>query len=183
MNTKVSNHFSSLIMEIEGVIETINKEGAKAFEDGDYSKAKEFMDKGLDLKNLRGELSALQVKWLKYGGSKAPEKQKILKWKKTPRGLRTHEDEYRIPILQALVELGGTSNLRPVIDRVGEIMKPILNKHDYMALKSDPKTPKWRNTTQWVRWHLVEEGLMADDSPTGTWEITSKGRKWLEENT
>jgi hypothetical protein len=93
----------------------------------------------------------------------------------------THEDEYRLPILQALVELGGSSNLHPVIDRVGEIMAPILNKYDYMALKSDPDTPKWRNRAGWVRWHLVEDGLMSADSSIGTWEITARGRKWFQE--
>jgi len=33
----------------------------------------------------------------------------------------------------------------------------------------------------WTRFALVKEGLLADDSPYGVWEITAEGRR-LEEN-
>jgi restriction system protein len=41
-------------------------------------------------------------------------------------------------------------------------------------------TPRWRNTAQWARNSLREEGLIRDDSPRGIWEITDKGRQWLK---
>ena len=40
-------------------------------------------------------------------------------------------------------------------------------------------TPHWRNTAQWVRNDLREEGLIRDDPPRSIWEITEKGRQWL----
>ena len=47
---------------------------------------------------------------------------------------------------------------------------------------TDPKLIRWRNTAQWTRNTMVNEGLLAKDSPWGIWEITEKGRKFYEEN-
>jgi len=39
---------------------------------------------------------------------------------------------------------------------------------------------RWRNTAQWCRHTMVQEGLLKRDSPHGIWEITEKGRQALE---
>jgi hypothetical protein len=39
--------------------------------------------------------------------------------------------------------------------------------------------PRWRNTAQWARNDLREQGLIRDDTPRSVWEITDKGRQWL----
>jgi hypothetical protein len=38
-----------------------------------------------------------------------------------------------------------------------------------------------RNTAQWARNDLREQGLIRDDTPRAIWEITEKGRGWLRE--
>jgi hypothetical protein len=60
-------------------------------------------------------------------------------------------------------------------------------------------TPRGRNTAQWARNCLREEGLIRDDivrlahlchpgavtgqhTPRSIWEITDKGRQWLREH-
>jgi hypothetical protein len=81
-----------------------------------------------------------------------------------------------------LVDLGGRSELHPVLDRGYELMKGRINDYDHSVLPSDGATPRWRNTAQWERNTLREEGLMRDDTPRSIWEITEKGRKWLQEH-
>jgi predicted transcriptional regulator len=39
--------------------------------------------------------------------------------------------------------------------------------------------PRGRNTEQWARNSLREEGLIRDDTPRSIWEITDKGRQWV----
>ncbi len=48
---------------------------------------------------------------------------------------------------------------------------------------ADGKTIRWRNTAQWARNTLREEGLIRDDTPRGIWAISDAGRKWLEAQT
>jgi len=44
----------------------------------------------------------------------------------------------------------------------------------------------WRNTAQWCKNTLMQEGLLKSDSPKGIWEITEKGveylKKWNKDN-
>lgn len=99
---------------------------------------------------------------------------------KYKKGLKTPESAYQRPILEALVELGGSSELHAVLDRVFQKMKDQLNSHDLSPLPSDGITPRWQNTAQWARNALREGGYIRDDSPHGVWEISDKGREWLK---
>lgn len=98
-----------------------------------------------------------------------------------PRGLKTPQEAFRIPTLTALEEFGGRGGVQQVIDRVGELMRAVLNETDRGVL-SDRRSIRWRNTVQWCRWDMVKEGLLASDSPSGIWEITEKGREYLREH-
>jgi hypothetical protein len=68
-----------------------------------------------------------------------------------------------IPNSQVAVELGGRSDLHPVPDRVYGLVKDRLNEHDLAAL-TDGITPRWRNTAQWARNTLREEGPLRRSS-------------------
>ncbi len=60
-------------------------------------------------------------------------------------------------------------------------MKPILKDVDHEPLASDPDMPRWRNSAQWARNTMRQEGLLKDDSPHGTWEISEVGRARITE--
>ncbi len=47
-----------------------------------------------------------------------------------PRGLRTPEEAFRIPILETLIELGGSGHAGEVLDRVESKMNNVLNSYD-----------------------------------------------------
>ncbi|MGQ9584127.1 MAG: winged helix-turn-helix domain-containing protein [Anaerolineae bacterium] len=103
------------------------------------------------------------------------------KRQKVPRGSRTPDEAFQIPILTALNESGGRERTQRVVDRVGELMEAVLRETDYGVL-SDGRTVRWRTTAMWCRWNMVRRGLLVSGSPRGVWEITEKGRQYLREH-
>ncbi len=55
--------------------------------------------------------------------------------KHLPKGLRTPEEKYYLPILESLYELGGRGTVKEVLDKVEEKMRDILNEYDYGILQ------------------------------------------------
>ena len=98
---------------------------------------------------------------------------------KLKKGLRTPEDAFRIPILESIVELEGSAPMSKVLELVEKKMKDKLNGYDYQILSSS-NTIRWRNTAQWCRNTMVQEGLLNSHSPKGIWEITEKGIDYLK---
>jgi nucleotide-binding universal stress UspA family protein len=88
--------------------------------------------------------------------------------------------EYRIAILESLVELGGKEATEQVLRRVKEKLEKmgVLRPEDYRDVPSGSEE-RWRNTARWERFSLVLMGLLRHDSPRGIWEITDAGREWL----
>ncbi len=97
-----------------------------------------------------------------------------------PRGQRTPEPAFRRPILQALVELGGTARIGEVLELVGRRVKDELHPVDHEELASGKGQLRWRNTAQWARNELVKEGLMEPSRQHGEWSISDAGRAHLE---
>ena len=97
------------------------------------------------------------------------------------KGLKTPELAYLRPILEILVELGGSGDANVVLDLLYAKMAPVLNEYDHTPLASDGVTPRWRNTAQWARNNLREQGLIRPDSPRGVWIISETGRAWLRQ--
>jgi len=95
-------------------------------------------------------------------------------------GLRTPESTFVIPILTTLEEFGGAGQVQIVLERVGQILAPLLNEYDRGTLKSDRSRPRWQNTAAFARQSMVDSGLLKKGSPHGTWEITAKGRTHLQ---
>lgn len=98
------------------------------------------------------------------------------------RGRKTPQDAFRLPILQVLVEAGGSMPAGDCLAAVGRIMRERFNETDLEMLPSDPRAVRWRNTAQWSRNDMADEGLM-DRSVHGVWTITPAGRDWLARRT
>jgi hypothetical protein len=96
------------------------------------------------------------------------------------RGLRTAAEDFYLPVLNSLVSRGGSDKVADVLEDVGGKMKQVLKEVDYEPLASDPSNPRWRNTTQWARYSMIQEELLKADSPRGIWEISDKGREYLQ---
>jgi len=185
---EVATAFDIVLEEIENAIEGLNQDGAEAFQKGNYDQARELMEKGSQMTAFRERVNDLQKEWGNIFATITPPRKRRRKrsrkaTKRLERGLRTREDAFRVPVLQALVQLGGSASVTEVMDKVGDLMKRQLNEYDRSSLPSTPGSPRWRNTAQWARNGLVREGLLASDSPRGTWEITEEGERWLATQT
>jgi hypothetical protein len=98
--------------------------------------------------------------------------------KRITRGERTAQAEFRLPILRVLYENGGSGKTVEVLDRVGVIIGSKLTNADRAKLTHGEI--RWRNTAQWERNVMAEEGLLKKNSPRGVWELTDKGIKIAE---
>ncbi len=183
---EVSPAFEILLEEIETIIDRLDQEGAKLFSRSAHKEARLLLDKAESANLFRTKIKELQKEWFSLEAQitrKTPaelQHSRRNKSRRLQRGLRTPEEDYRLPILGALVRLGGKSSSNNVLDQVGKVMGDALNKYDKEHLVSTPSLPRWRNTAQWARNGLVNEGLLSKSSPKGIWEITEAGRKALQ---
>ena len=170
--------FELLLEEIEQVANSLNDAGAEAFKSSQYEGAKRAIDMATRLTDFRDKVKALQEEWKRLTSTS-----KVRRHRRTarlPKGLRTPEEAYRLPILEVLMELGGKAALHQVLKIVETKMAGCLNEYDRQSLPSNPRMPRWQNSAQWCRNTLVKEGLLRDDSHMGIWEISDKGREALK---
>jgi restriction system protein len=184
----VQGAFELLIESLEEEVNGINHTGAAAFERGDYPAVDTMRTRVDAITALREKVLALRNEWehimpppddetTKEDGE--PVSRRDLG--RLPKGMRTPNREFELPILKALAKLGGKARMAEVLDTVGELMKEKLGEADYQPLPSDPDAVRWRNTAQWTRFTLVKQGDMSPDSPRGVWEITEQGRQRVKE--
>ena len=96
------------------------------------------------------------------------------------KGLRTPEPTFFCPILQVLSDLGGSAKRSDIFRLLEHSMRDVLKPIDYQILSSEAEQVRWQNSAQWARNLMVKEGLLQADSPVGIWEITEKGRIFLQ---
>lgn len=165
----------------------IRDEGAEAMKSGAYDTATDVIDFAKQLLAFQEKVSTLADEWEEIENARdaaTPEVQEIVSKKffgKKRKGVITTHDEYCQPLLEVLVEIGGKGPTDEVLDCLGEKMKGTLKPVDYECHKSDEKQIRWRNSAQWARNKMVNtDGRMKKGSRRGIWEISDKGRKWLE---
>lgn len=166
----------------------IRDEGADAMKSGDYNTATEVIDFAKKLLAFQEKVDALSLEWEGLESARdaaTPEVQEIVSKRffgRRKSGEITSMPEFFRPLLESLVDMGGSGKLNDVLDRIGEKMKDQLKPKDWEKHKSPPHQIRWRNTAEWARNHMVNKtGLMKKSSNRGIWEISTKGRKWLEE--
>jgi len=96
-------------------------------------------------------------------------------------GKPTPEREYRIPILEALLEMGGEGRVKKVLEKVEAKMRDRLTSVDYKKTPSGTRV-RWKTYAMWERKNMINDGLLKKDSPYGIWEITDKGRNYLSQS-
>ncbi len=181
--------FDILLEIIEDAVAAVNRDGAAAMESGEYDLVLQHADRGKATTEFHRKVSSLRDEWVANmdsvgGTADDPEEVDRLARKnlgRLPRGVRTPEFSFRQPILEVLLELGGVAPIDEVLGLVEQKIGNELKEVDYQTLPSDPNYVRWRNTAQWARHRMAQEGLLKSDSPSGIWEITEEGRRWLSE--
>lgn len=82
--------------------------------------------------------------------------------------------EYLPVVLEVLASRGGAAPARDVISEVGERLRTKLTETDHQPISSGEV--RWQNRVQFARLRLVEDGLLAKDSPKGIWVLSEAGQ-------
>jgi NADPH:quinone reductase-like Zn-dependent oxidoreductase len=93
----------------------------------------------------------------------------------------TPEAEYQLPVLQALVDLGGSAPIESVLERVEQLMRGVLREVDYEGFERNPRQ-RWNNQARWARQRLADKGQIKPyvKGNRGLWEISEAGRERLQ---
>lgn len=186
--TNVSAAFEMLLEEVDVEIVFQNKLGTRAFEGSDYGAFRKAADYAAQIAAFRNEVVSLRGKWealIQSQQDKRPVKEATgagthrRDLGRAPMGKATPQRAYRQPILQALVEMGGSGRMNEVLARVEQMMRTRLKSLDYEPLPADGML-RWSKSAQWSRNSMAREGLLAD-SPRGIWTISEAGRRALKE--
>lgn len=183
MSHKMINRtFEMLLEQVEESIGNLNERGAGAFRFGDYEGARHLLGDAEGITYFRQKVKALQSEWqaLFYNQNNVlasdPDPASP-----PPRGLRTPEEKFRLPILESLVALNGSGPYEQVLELVEQKLEDVINDYDCESLPGDPKMLRWKNTAIWCRNTLVREELLSPDTLPGTWQISEQGREWVAE--
>lgn len=184
---EVSDAIQILLDELENVIESLDRSGSEAFHARKYEQAREIAALAQKTTEFRSKVTELKQEWKRLTDGAAsviagepPEKPQ---GKEVPKRFRIGphmpQSAFVIPILEALVELGGSASAAEVLRRVYEKVKDNLSELDLKPLPSHPHEPTWHNSAQWCRFKMVKDGLLKSNSSFGVWEITEAGRAEL----
>lgn len=88
------------------------------------------------------------------------------------------QKDFRGPLLQVLLELGGSAHVHELRSILRERMESRLLPGDFDQVSGGVE--RWWNATCWVRHDLVNEGFFREDSPRGVWELSEEGKKLAE---
>ncbi|HXF05414.1 MAG TPA: winged helix-turn-helix domain-containing protein [Blastocatellia bacterium] len=182
MHGDVNEAFEILLNELDAALKDVRERAAAASRQGDYERAQTELARAQQIEKFIADIHAKRQQWQALIGKPRRQREGRGKTKPLPRGQRTPEEAYRLPILRALVAMGGEGTVSAVLERVYQEMEPHLKPIDLKPLPSDAKTPRWRNTAQWARNSMVREGLLRNDSPRGVWAITERGRAYLRQH-
>ena len=165
---------------LEGLEASLNERGAQAFQDGNHGLAEEYLKKVRSLSPLREDVSVLGRKLQALLDKPIPVKAAKPAERQMSHGDRTPLSAYSVPILRALVEMGGRARRPLVMDRVYEQMRDTFTEADLELSSGKTPQPRWQGVLQNCRERMRQDGLIVDGT-RGWWEISDKGRAWLAE--
>jgi len=182
INKEVIPAFDMLLEELERIIPDLNAQGKDLLDKKQYAQAHELINKAESVLAFQGKVIALCDEWVKM---QVPPRRPVEVGQPKPvykakKDERTPQSEFQLPILQVLKELGGRAQLRKVYPELEKKMGDRFTEKDLEATSSNENDICWKNNARWARQILVNEGLMAPDSPRGIWEITPAGREALK---
>ncbi len=90
----------------------------------------------------------------------------------------TPQESFRIPILKALIYLGGSSEEEEIIEFVKKDMKNKLSQSDFDVPEGEDQE-RWKSSLYFETANMIDEGLLSNESTNKKWEIAQKGIDYL----
>lgn len=130
-NVDTKEAFEVLLNELRQALKDAQDAGTRAFQEGRYDDVQAAATRAEEIAGELKKLEALQRQWSTLTqGAKAPKP----KGKRVPRGAKTPQKEFYLPILAALEELGRRGRVQEVLDRVEPMVKDRLRDVDWQML-------------------------------------------------
>jgi len=190
-DNEITKSFDSLIESMEELLPELNQQGSELIEKHRYQDAKETISKAEKVIALQNKLETLKEEWLdlelhslETPSSSDEDKQKVSPEteKKFRSQQHTKTKEYLIPILQALVNLGGSAKRQHIFQELENIMSNQLLENDKNPLPSNPSVTRLQRIATSAGKKLRKEGYITFGPKTGVWEITETGRIYLKDS-
>jgi restriction system protein len=189
LSEDIQNSFITLIKQLDEILPGLNQQASRLIEEQRYPEAGELISKAEKVVSLQTQIKTLQDAWHSLGVSAI--ESALLTEVDSQKEMQTLQKqfraepyssykEFRMPILQALVNLGGRATRQRVLMELEKIMADQLTENDWHTQPSNRKKIRWHNIASNARTHLYNEGLIMVDVKQGVWEITPEGRKVLE---
>jgi len=180
--------------EVEGVIAALKRSAKQAVDADRFDEVQRVTQQIESVRQFVATLDSVRRDWIAIRGSSrsrrrpptqlpapAPKQRRHLGH--VAPGAKTSQPDFWRPVLEAVVELGGSGEVSTVLSvlekNFGHNFKPA--DRELLPSARKPDDLRWRNTAQWARVELVAEGLLKNDSKRGIWEISDAGRAWLAE--
>ncbi len=179
MSESTRHHLASAVGALEGAVAAEQAQAGSAVADRDFAQVKVVIARAERLEGMIAELEQMIDALPAHQADDASDGTGRRDLGRLAKGVKTPQEAFRIPILRALVSMGGRGKVSDVLDRVEPLVAGQLRAVDREPLPSDHRQPRWRNSAQWARLELVTDGLLRSDSPRGVWEISEEGRRLL----
>jgi len=188
---EITKSFDNLTKDINTLLPELNQQSSELIDKHQYQEAKEIISKAERVLSLRNKLESLKEEWLdlelhSLETRSSSDEDKLKVSPETERKFRsqphTKTKEYLIPILQALVNLGGSAKRQHIFQEIENIMSDQLLENDKNPLPSNPSVTRLQRIATSAGRKLRKEGYITIGPKTGVWEIAEKGRIFLEES-
>lgn len=174
---KVTEAIRALKQTLIDELKAAKQEGSRAFEQSEFEVAQAAARRGVKIGGFLQQVEALELMW-ESGEPEEPIPEPPGKVEKPTSqvgsGSDSKEDDYVMPILQALQELGGKGSAHQVMDQIEAILDP-------SVLKGQSGSNGWRLAAQTASAAMVKKGFISAESPEGEWKLTTKGRLYFFE--
>jgi hypothetical protein len=190
----VSKAFDMVLARIQEAIDDLNSEVIDASRKEEFDVVQRLATRGQHVIQFREQVLDLQHEWNTQLSSPEPiagppQSQSVLTDMQQSASFADssadeednlpskQKEDFYVPILNALVELGGRAKADEVLDRLEEEME--FNARDLHPRPAGIPV-RWMHTAHRARHDLVhEKGFLSASSPRGIWEITDAGRNYL----
>ncbi len=126
------------------------------------------------LTQLAGEFAEIVLELkerLNLGDGEESAPKKRAKRKKRSSVPRTPAMTLRQEIIRALKKLGGRASVADVIEQIGKQLDGKLVAGD-LKWREATNEYAWQNNAKWERYRMIQEGILRNNSPRGTWELS-----------
>ena len=188
-NDQICTSFDRVIEYLEELLSALNQYGSTLLEEQKYQQAREVISKAERVLSHQNLVRDLRDEWIKMDSPVTDVGEQLLE---DPEGIprefnnmlrsepHTDNKAIKMPILTALVNLGGRARRKELFAELEKVMANEFTETDFKTLPSDDKTTVWQNIAAHALQNLKKEGLLSMNKLSGYWVISEKGNEILE---